>query len=351
MPAILLNEYEDQNSRRRYPFADQATMTDTEGVGLPSDFLVDAHLYPMNVTGEVYLSSINLRTSTITFKDAGTNKVCGTCTYSLTSTYAPVLEPLHDRNIGVLVFGTGLGDVVRGSAVRNFAATATRLTPTAFTPLNQVGVRGLLLPDGTLLTGNVTIEGRDGVLVTSRIEDGMHILRFDVVGVPVTDQDECKSNGQPICTVVVQRAAGSRFLISKYDDYTLALTANGLSLDSICAAAKARRRKDDRDPCTDPLVPEEPTPPGEDAELTFEICEMGVGTFMIVAPSTVGNRNPIAIKPLEQSVSPNRLTAPAGTSLDDIAKEAENFRLPALNAGGILIEFQGIGKGQVANNG
>lgn len=350
MPTILSTEYENQNSRRQYPFADNATLVDTDGKSLPTDFLIDAHLYPLDLTGTVYLSSIDTGTNTIYFADSVTRRVFGQAFYTAGATTADVYETgEYLRQVGVLVFGPGLSDVIRGGSVRTFTATATTLTPTAFTPINQLGVRGIRLPDGTLMTGNVTIEGRDGVRVTSHIVDDVNFLRIDVIGVPALDANECSNLGPPICTIVVERKAGSRFVPSKYDDYTLALTANGLSLDAICEAAKARRRPDSRDPCVTPLPPDTDADAGSADQFTYDICALGVGAFMVVAPSSMSYRNPISVRPIEGGVpAPNRMTVPPATSVDDATRLADKFRLPDSIAGGILIEFQGIGKGQSA---
>jgi hypothetical protein len=321
-------------------------MSDNDGKLLPSDFLIDAHLYPLDPVGMIYMSSVDIHASTIYFADTVTGTVVGKAVYTDDSDTAAVTETGEfERQIGLLVFGDGLNEMKRGRFIREFTPYATTLTPTAYTPIKQVGVRGIRLPDGKLISGDISFEGRDGVLITSNIVDGEHILRFDVLGVPPVVED-CGEHPL-ICTIIVERAAGSRFVISKYDDYTLALTANGLTLDDICAAAKARRRPDDRDPCETPLPPEVDPAPGAGAELVYQLCDMHAGTFQIVTPSSAGALNPISVRPINAGVLPNRMNIPPVTTLDDATKAAERFRLPDAVTGGILIEFQGIGKGQL----
>jgi hypothetical protein len=345
MPLVLLTEYENQNRRRHYPFVDNATMKDDDGMALPADFLVDAHLYPLDPSGGVYIAKITGGT-TIQFADTVTRAVLGEAVYSKGAATAEVMEPgIYGRQVGLLVFGPGVADIIRGRGQRTFQPEATTLTPTAYTPIKQVGVRGIRLADGTLITGDISFEGRDGVMITSRIDGGKHILRFDVLGVP-PNMEDCGEDPL-ICTIVVERASGSRFVTSKYDDYTLALTANGLTLDDICEAGNARRRRDDTDPCGAPSEPSVPTPPGDETTHRFEICDMRVGTFMIVTPSTVGNRNPIVVRPLEVSTMPNRLTLPPVTTIDDATAAAERFCSPEVISGGLIMGFQGIGKGQL----
>jgi len=345
MPVVLLTEYENQNQRRHYPFVDNATMKDDDGMALPADFLVDAHLYPLDPIGGVYIAKIEGGT-TIQFADTATRKVFGEAVYTQGTPTAEVVETgAYGRQVGLLVFGPGVADIIRGRGQRTFQPEATTLTPTAYTPIKQVGVRGVRLANGTLITGDISFEGRDGVLITSRIDGGKHILRFDVLGVP-PNMEDCGEDPL-ICTVVVERVPGSCFVTSKYDDYTLALTANGLTLDDICAAGKARRRPSDMDPCAEPGPPPVPTPPGDATTHRFEICDMRVGTFMVVTPSTIGNRNPIVVSPLEVATMPNRLTLPPVTTVDAATAAAERFRSPEVMSGGLRIGFQGIGKGQL----
>ena len=345
MPVPILQEYENQNARRRFPFADSASMIDTDGNVLPTDFMIDAFLYPLNMTGTLYLSSIDNSNGKLYFSTTDKSAPIGMATYSSDSEYAEVYEiGLLERQIGVVVFGSGLSSIVRGNALRTFTADATAFTPAVFVPLNQVGVRALKLPDGTYVTGDVTFEGRDGVRVTSRVASGKHILRIDVIGTIPEDCDDAP----PICVIIAERIPGSRFLISTYDTNTLAVTANGLDLEDMCAQNKARRRLDQRDPCETPLVPPEDTEPGPPQTEVFPICESGLGVFSIMAPSTLGYRNPILVQLLDNdtAVPAPRLRLPYGTAISDLDRIVSSFTLPPMASGGILISFQGIGGGQ-----
>lgn len=348
----LLPTYANENSRRHYPFADDTSMKDADGQLLPADFIIDACVYPLDLQGVPYVAEINPLTRTVSLADSVTNKVFGQAVFeqddSAVQTSANIIETsVYERQLGILVFGAGRNAVWNGRAIRQFTAEATMLTPTAFVLVNQVGVRGILLPDGTLMTGDVTIEGRDGVLVTSRIEDDQSILRVDVIGVPPVDAGDCGST-PPICTIEVQRLPGSVVMISRYDDNTLALTVPGITLDGICEQAKARRRFDPRDPCLEPPTPPTTIPPGDPVTEIFSICGSQTNTFMIIAPSAIGYQNPLAIK-----TNPPRVESFRGLAnepLTDIVTagvRAEQFTNPPAIGGGISIGFQVLGQDQL----
>lgn len=347
MSAIILNEYGNQNRQRKYPFTDGATMKDNDGHLLPVDFIVDACLYPMDVTGPVYVASVDPVQNTIYFAGAD-GTVFGKAVYEQGQAGADVVElGVYERKLGVIVLGDGVSELFRGGAVRKFTASATPFTPTACVPLVQAGVRGIVLPNGDLVTGNVTFEGRNGVVVTSRSDNGSY-LRFDVIGVPPPLLPDCKDSGPPICTVVVTRTPTSDFMISKYDTTTLALTLRGLSLSEICAAGKARFRKNDTDPCGGPVAPAPDLPGVSTESLVFNLCALASGVFTIVAPSSGDYINPISVRPLPPAAaSVNRMTLEEGTDAPGVDAAADKFRSPGLPAGGIVIEVQGIGRNQL----
>lgn len=347
MATVLMQEYGNQNRQRKFPFDDAATLLDTTGAALPVDFIIDASIYPIDVTGPVYVAELDPGNNRISFAD-GSGKIFAAAVYAQGAATADVIESGgYERKLGVIVLGAGISDVFRGESVRKFTAAGTRLCPTACVPVQQAGVRGLVLPDGTLLTGAVTITGQDGVWVTSRVAGGVSLLRFDVVGVVPASRPDCTSDGPPICTIIVERVSTSPIMVSSYGSVGqdgVALTLRGMSLDEMCAAAQGTYRRDESDPCGPPVPPDPDPDPVTTATLTFSVCAHETNAFSIVAPSTPAYVNPISIRAANGVAAPqSRLTHEFGTDMPSIEQAADMFRRPPQPGGGIIMEIQGIG--------
>ena len=347
----IFQEWASQNARRNYPFADNCTLQDDQGGQLPVDFLVDASLYPFDLEGFPYLSSIQGATRTLVWSDSVTGQTVGKANWQEGSVASQVYDVSgYSRPIGTLVFGDGLA-AIESNATRTFQPTATALTPTAFVPLNQVGVRGIILPDGTLVTGNVTFEGQDGVMVSTIQAGSIQILRVDVVGVAAPDAQQCGTLGAPICQVTAVRSPGSAFVISQYDPYTLALTLNGVSLDQICAASTNQQRaaiqpvapaqpyRAGHDACLPVPPPPGPVPPGAALTVVFPVCTLASGAFLLAAPSSLDYINPVAIQTQDNQQGAQQL---ARTDQQGSAGAAKDFTDPASLAGSVTIQIQGV---------
>jgi len=372
--ATVFQEWQNQNSQRNFPFCDTASLQDEQGNTLPADFLIDANLFPFDLQGFCYLASIDGQTQTLNWADSATGDTVGTTQWLSGQQAAPCYDVSgYNRPIGTVVFGPGVA-TIEGNQLRQFAPPATQLTPTTFCALNQIGVRGILLPDGTIMTGSVTMTGQDGVVVTSV----GNTIRVDCIGVPALDASACQDLGVPICTIQVDRIAGSVFLASFYEPTithpnALALTVNGLDLDSICSAAKARRQTavqpaativippdplhtsptgpanidtiytTSGDACLPPGPPVPTLDPGLDETFTFNICQSATGAFFIVAPSAINYLNPILI----DTTQPAPAISPLGYQTEQTATVAvDQFTNPGLPQGAVLLSIQGIGKGQ-----
>ena len=348
----IYQEWESQNSRRNYPFADIATLLDQQGTAIPLDFLLDAILTPFDLQGFCYLAAINGPARTIVFGDSATGNPVGQAQWQEGAHAIEVYDVSgFNRPIGTLLLGPGVVQL-ESNQVRVFDPAATALAPTAFCAVNQTGVRGIVLPDGTLRVGDVVFEGQSGVTVSS----GHGILRVDAVGVASPDAEDCGHLGQPICLIEVRREPGSAFVVSKYDQYTLGLALNGPSLDSICAASRKQNRSSIQPPnqittpvgilytsghdkCEAEPLPPAPPDPGPEVVLDFPVCDLGSRTFMIVAPSALNYQNPIGISTSDGPPVAQQL----GSQTDVTAAAAgKKFTNPDLMAGIVKIEIQGV---------
>jgi hypothetical protein len=357
MPPILLGEYRNQNSRRYYPFADEATMVDTNGNALPTDFLVDGLLYPLNLTGAVYLSRVEQ--SVLYFADTEGATVKGTASVAGVSDgdAVAVYEPDYQRQIGVLVVGPGVAELGRGSTPRTFVAAATVFAADAFVPMNQQGVRGVLLDDGTLITGGVKFEGREGVVATSTIDsESRHRLRFDIVGVNPSSDEECPDEDcAPIQSVRVVRAVGSVFTIAELEEDTLAIFGHEVTLDDVCENQRDDRLPNEsgelplaaqtgKDPCVPTPQPVIPPPPDEEITLTFDVATCCPdGGLQVVAPNTDSARNLVEVVHVDHPAPPmHRVAMPRHGTYEGAMELSRRLRHPYLPYGSVLIGLRGI---------
>ena len=298
MTATLFTEYGDQNRRRKYPFSDDATVTDADGVPLPADFIVDAALYPIDTAGDVYVSSVDTGTHTVTLSDGG-----GAFASAVWDGEGPadVTESADTgRVIGCLCFGPGAADVFRGRGVRTFTAADTAFSACAGAPLSQSGCRGFRLPDGTIVTGAVEFVGEDGVEVSAGTDASGPWLRFDVVGVPVAADDY--GLGVPVRTLAFIQEAGSRLRLSLYDAGVIAITYADGSLPDLCAQTSGVYRSE----TTGAAAVADPCNPGDDqpgdgdnagaAVISVTAADVA-GNVSLAAPSGGGYINPVSVQP------------------------------------------------------
>lgn len=354
MPPILLGEYRNKNSQRKYPFADDVTLEDTNGNSLPVDFLIDAFLYPIDLTGAVYLSHINISDGIMDFSEEGGDQAFGYAEFATGDEVAYVYDYAYNRQIGLVVFGSGLTNVLAGDTERVFDSSGTQLCPTTYIALNQQGVRGFLLEDGTLLTGDIVFEGYNGVSIQSYVDgDGNSVIRFDVVGVPQPTEEDCVEDQCAIIkTICFERIAGSIFDISEFEECGVNITAHGFTLDDICEFQRDQRlpdangilplkSKDDCDPC-EGGEPEPPTDPGEDVSFCIDVADCDI--FNILAMSTLDASNPVSID--ENHLGLNKLSNPivpqAPRETGDVNEAVEDWLGKSRPPDGLRIGLKGL---------
>jgi hypothetical protein len=343
----LFTEFENQNQNRRYPFEDDCNVTDLDGNQLPDDFLIDACLYGLNTTGTLWLHSINSVPQTIQINDQ--NGIVGTAPYQPGDRTAIVSEASgFGRQIGILVFGPGAARTT-GKQGRTFAATSTPFCAAVQPTLNQYGVRGFVLPDGTLVNGHVTFEGQDGITVTTT----SNTIRFDAIGALPPGPDECESDTPAIQCINVVREPGSAFLIGStpFDASTINLSTLGFDSDDICQGRKGNRLPDQDgnlpnkvkqgdDPCDPTSHPVTPT--ADPGAQQYTVCQSGLQVLNIVA---LGERNAVSVRSagLTGNAAAPRLRLPSVAARPDELDHAfDSFYLQDLPVNGIMISLRGL---------
>jgi len=85
---IIFPEFRDEQSDSRYPFADTATLIADSGAQLNRDSFIDAAIYAIGATAPLYISAIDINSSsvTITISDKSGTSVC-------TTAYTPLDPP------------------------------------------------------------------------------------------------------------------------------------------------------------------------------------------------------------------------------------------------------------------
>lgn len=197
-----------------YPFSSDVSLTNAEGARVPNTAFLDAHLYPIGGTGGMYLSKVSVSYSAITLHigdSSGADIASGSIALPITGeasalngedadsqTLCVKLTDAYARPAGILVSdklriaefsGFGVGD-------HTFIQQETEFVATVCMPTPEIGVRGIVLPDGSVMARNVWLVGEDGVVFrhgetsvpnNSRACDGNTVyptIRVDALGDP-----------------------------------------------------------------------------------------------------------------------------------------------------------------------
>lgn len=196
MPAIFHTDFRQTFGTGRYPFSDTSTLVSSEGLTLPNDTIVDASLYIIGAEAGVGIRQIIVTTSGISIVIGdNTSEQLASGTFDKFSPPASVtIVDVYGRPAGVLVtdaialaiFQTwDPGTYLFESGTAEFVASCTIAVPNVF-------LRGIRLPDGTLLAGDVWLAGKDGVVL--REESGN--IRCDIVGDPLFLRKLCSPSGR-----------------------------------------------------------------------------------------------------------------------------------------------------------
>ncbi len=205
MSNIRHPEWRASHETTKYPFGQESTLKNAQGnIFLEGTFL-DAHLYPIGALEGLYIRQVKITyaAGTITIAD-DYRDVC-TGVFQLPSPNDNVvLKDEYGRPAGLLVSSSirlaffqswGIGTHVFNKTMTEFAVTCCMPTP-------EVGVRGIQLQDGSLMTGPVWIVGDDGVVLSKETMElppdkcgnnvrEVEAIRVDVVGDPLFRRRLC----------------------------------------------------------------------------------------------------------------------------------------------------------------
>lgn len=193
---ILVPEWRDENKDSRYPFSDASTLEGTGGILLDKDLFLDAIIYAIGGEGPFYLRSMqnNSGIVTVTINNAtNTSEIIGTVD-PLTNNKGVPLFDTNGRPSGLLVYDTERAVRLQGWSTNliDFGETAQFVASTVI-PLPDNHLSGFILPDGTVVTGEVWLFGENGIVVRQE-NDGA--IRFDFVGDPLFKRKLCDTGSE-----------------------------------------------------------------------------------------------------------------------------------------------------------
>lgn len=242
-------ERDNQNTLRKYPFADAASCGSGDTV-IPCGAIIDAQLYiPGRTPGEVWLSEVDAD-GLLRFADAD-----GEFAVTIARPQANTAVPVHFTGTGgplpggVVVFGRE-AEVAALTALAGteFTADETALAPAAVTFTGLGGVSGFLLDDGHVVSGDVKFKGANGCDVATFVgADGTQYLRISAVGAL---QNQVETTG--FITRVVAESDNTDFIVENrpagLENHVIDILLNGareiqsedvgLDQDDACAQVK-----------------------------------------------------------------------------------------------------------------
>ncbi len=192
-------EWRAQNDTTRYPFSPQATLASRDGRVLVEGTFLDASLYPVGGREGAYLSRVSVTHQEVTVwvGDAGSSARCSGTFDLIRPDDLVALADADGRPAGVLVSESARLGVFQSWGVgdHDFTRADSEFCVGCCTPTPEAGLRGIRLPSGEVLSGEVWLLGDDGVVLRSSQEvvDGREVtvVRVDVVGDPLFRRRLC----------------------------------------------------------------------------------------------------------------------------------------------------------------
>lgn len=199
-------EWRNYHDTTKYPFADSATLSNSEGDFIGETIFLDAIFYPIGGTERIYLSQV------VVTNDQATLIIGDENTDTLASATFNLVAPPDELRF-TDSFGRPAGLIVSESnrlatfqswslGTHLFDNTQTEFAARVAVPTPEIGVRGIILEDDTVFADDIWIVGDDGVVVRHETltvakegftdeTETLEIIRVDVVGDPLFRRRLC----------------------------------------------------------------------------------------------------------------------------------------------------------------
>src|SRR4051812_34725451 len=195
MPRIFTPQWRAQHRDTRYPFAETATMVTRDGRVLLEGTILDAAVYPVGGRTGMFLTAVDVGLAKVTIfvGNEGNERLCSGVYLIAEPKINLALNDTYNRAAGMLLLADGAAGALRawGRGLHQFAPGTTEFCASTCVPTPEVGVRGILLEDGTLMTGDVWLVGDDGVVLTATDGVDGKTIRVDIVGDPLFRRRLC----------------------------------------------------------------------------------------------------------------------------------------------------------------
>lgn len=202
---LLHREWRDEAATTQYPFADSASLVNSEGVFVPDSLLLDASLHPVGGTRRMYLSKVIAtgESAQLFIGDENTDELASATIDLLQPPDIVKLVDSLGRSAGILVSSaTRLSTFQSWEGENEFSVEETEFTARVCIPVPNIGFQGFVLEDGSIFTDDIWIVGEDGVVVRRETfqeqADGysgevvtQEVIRIDVVGDPMFRRRLC----------------------------------------------------------------------------------------------------------------------------------------------------------------
>lgn len=255
LPSIWDLGWLNENSQRRFPFNDEASLKDVSGsIQLPDDFIVDM-LLPVHVDPTIdpllfHLLTVSVYGTgvTITFGYNGTAMgvvIVDASTFTRNGTYYMYgTGPFYDT-VGKIVIGS-LTNILKISGSYNFAVADGRLSPTAIVP-DIRGVSAILLKNGTEVSdpiqNNVTLQAGRNMFMTfvpgvGTLADPNRIVFNAIDGAGLNAPCACDEAQTLPCIQTIDGIGpdgNGNFNLLDSECLKLDAISNGLQLDDSCS--------------------------------------------------------------------------------------------------------------------
>ena len=205
MPRRKHPEWRESHEPTKYPFQDDATLFNDEGDFILQNTFLDAAFYPVGGGVRGYLSRVIITATTAQLWYGDEDEE-----FRAVGEFELVEPPNELRFIDDAGRPAGLlvSEAIRISTFQSwsigehvFEFEETGFVAACCMPTPEAGVRGLLLDDGSVMTGDVYVVGDNGIILScgevvtpancDEDEQTQSTIRVDVVGDPLWRRKEC----------------------------------------------------------------------------------------------------------------------------------------------------------------